>query len=101
VADVASGTKMQKCNGKASSLLEEMWAAELAACLKRFVAKIAACSRDAKVWQQKWLLVWKMQKCGSRNSFLLRWCGSKTRLVACRIKSMAAEMAACLKHVKV
>jgi hypothetical protein len=54
---VASGTKMQRCSGKASSLLEEMWAAELAARLKRLVAKIAACSRDVKVWQQNWLLV--------------------------------------------
>ena len=52
MASVASGTKMQRYNGKAGSLLEEMWAAELAACLKRLVAKIAACSRDAKVWQQ-------------------------------------------------
>jgi hypothetical protein len=34
-----------------------MWVAELAARLKRLVAKIAACSRDAKVWQQNWLLV--------------------------------------------
>ena len=57
MAGVASGTEMQRCNGKAGSLLEEMWAAELAARLKRLVAKIAACSRDAKVWQQNWLLV--------------------------------------------
>jgi hypothetical protein len=57
MASVASGTKMQRYNGKAGSLLEEMWAAELADCLKRLVAKIAACSRDAKVWQQNWLLV--------------------------------------------
>jgi hypothetical protein len=66
VAGVASGTKMQRCSGKAGSLLEEMWAAELAARLKRLAAEMAPC------WE------W----CRSKNSCLFEGCKSVTAKLA-------------------
>jgi hypothetical protein len=76
------------------------------------IPDIATYSKDAKVWWQKWLfvemvwqqkrlLVWRMQKCGSRTGCSFEGCKSVIAEMALCWNSMAAETAAGLKDAKV